>query len=232
MTGSASYSWTIEGKREDGTPWELHKTNMYVSEFDLSFESAFEIYGELLAIANYPNEDIELTNTEATINLEETVRDYHIERLLWCHRGTCEKVRSLRAFPGDTLKFRAILKPSDGSANQRVNFQFRIPNSAKNGAAVTVGGGSGCNPFFGGCGRTPDTFDGLLASFDGQPNNVLVAQLLTGRKGDVSASQERSSTQAITGFGHVSIVFPGQCCPPFAGGGRGRRGFFFFKNAS
>ena len=100
MTGSASYSWTIEGKREDGTPWELHKTNMYVSEFDLSFESAFEIYGELLAIANYPNEDIELTNTEATIDLEETVRDYHIERLLWCHGGTCEKVRSLQRLPG------------------------------------------------------------------------------------------------------------------------------------
>ena len=202
--GSASYSWTIEGKREDGTPWEFHKTNMYVSEFDLSFESAFEIYGELLAIANYPNEDIEITNTEATINLEETVRDYHIERLLWCHRGTCEKVRSLRAFPGDTLKFRAILKPSDGSANQTVNFQFKIPNSAKNGAAVTVGGGSGCNPFFGGCGRTPDTFDDLLASFDGQPNNVLVAQLLTGRKGDrqrqpgTSTSTRRSPASAMS----------------------------------
>jgi hypothetical protein len=229
--GSASYSWTIEGKREDGTPWELHKTNMYVSEFDLSFESAFEIYGELLAIANYPNEDIEITNTEATVDLEETVRDYHIERLLWCHRGACEKVRSLKAFPGDTLKFRAILKPSDGSANQRVTFQFKIPNSAKNGAAVTVGGGSGCNPFFGGCGRTPDTFDDLLASFDGQPNNELVAQLLTGRKGTVSASQNEHFTQAITGFAHVSIVFPGQCCPPFAGGGEEGE-FFFFKNAS
>jgi hypothetical protein len=204
---------------------------MYVSEFDLSFESAFEIYGELLAIANYPNEDIELTNTEATINLDETVRDYHIEKLLSCRGGTCEKVRSLRAFPGDTLKFRAVLKPSDGSAIQNVNFQFKIPNHAKNGAAVTVGGGSGCNPFFGGCGRTPDTFDDLLASFEGQPNNVLVAQLLTGRKGDVSAHQDTVFDQAITGFGHVSIVFPGQCCPPFVGGGE-EGGFFFFKNAS
>ena len=229
--GSASYSWTIEGKREDGTPWELHKTNMYVSEFDLSFESAFEIYGELLAIANYPNEDIEITNTEATIDLDETVRDYHIERLLWCHGGACEKLRSLKAFPGDTLKFRAILKPSDGSANQRVTFQFKIPNSAKNGAAVTVGGGSGCNPFFGGCGRTPDTFDDLLASFEGKPNNWLVAQLLTGRKGTVSASRNEPFTQAITGFAQVSIVFPGQCCPPFAGGGDEGE-FFFFKNAS
>jgi hypothetical protein len=230
--GSASYSWTIEGKREDGTPWELHKTNMYVSEFDLSFESAFEIYGELLAIANYPNEKIELTNTEATINLEETVRDYHIERLLWCHGGTCEKVRSLRAFPGDTLKFRAILKPSDGSPDQKVNFQFKIPNGARNGATVTVDGGSGCNPFFGGCGPTPDTFDDLLASFEGQPNNVLVAQLLTGRKGTVSAHQDTVFDQAITGFRQIAIFFPGQCCPPPGGGGGDEGGFFFFKNAS
>jgi hypothetical protein len=35
---------------------------------------------------------------------------------------------------------------------------------------VTVGGGSGCDPFaafFGECGGTPDTFDDLLASFEG-----------------------------------------------------------------
>ena len=94
-----------------------------------------------------------------------------------------------------------------------------------------MGGGSGCNPFFGGCGRTPDTFDDLLASFEGQPNNVLVAQLLTGRKGDVSAHQDTVFDQAITGFGRVQIFFPGQCCPPFAGGGD-EGGFFFFKNAS
>ena len=123
--GSASYSWTLEGTREDGSPWEFHKTNMYVSESDLSFDSAFEIYGELLAIANFPNEKIEFTGVDATINLEETVHDYELEKLLWCHGGTCEKVRSIRAFPGDRLKFRAILKPSDGSPNQKVNFEFR-----------------------------------------------------------------------------------------------------------
>ena len=227
--GSASYTWTIEGKHEDGTPWELHKTNMYVSEFDLSFESAFELYGELLAIANYPHEKIEITNTEATINLEETVRDYHRERLLWCHGGTCEKVRSLKAFPGDTLKFRAILKPSDGSADEKVNFQFRIPNRAQNGATVTVGGGSGCNPLFGGCGRAPDTFDELLASFDGQPNNVLVAQLLTGRRGNVSAHHDTVFDQVITGFARIQVFFPGDCCPPPVNGGDD--GGFFFKIA-
>ena len=70
-----------------------------------------------------------------------------------------------------------------------------------------------------------------FASFEGEPNNVLVAQLLTGRRGNVAAHQDTVFDQAITGFGHVSIVFPGQCCPPFVGGGE-EGGFFFFKNAS
>jgi hypothetical protein len=229
-SGSASYDWTIEGKREDGTPWEFHKTNMYTSEFDLSIESAFEIYGELLAIANFQNEKIDFTNVEATINLEETVRDYHIERLMWCHGG-CDSVKSIRAHPGDTLRFRAVLKPSDGSPNQRVNFQLTIPHNARQGAAASIGGGSGCDPFlvaFGECGSAPDTFDDLLASFDGQPNNVLHAELLTGRRGKVSDQDNTVFDQVVTGSDSIRIFFPGECCPPFVGGGDE---FFFFKHA-
>jgi hypothetical protein len=234
-SGSASYSWTIEGKREDGTPWEFHKTNMYVSEFDLSFESAFELWGELMAIADYPNEKIAFTDVEATINLEETVRKYDLEKLLWCHSGSCEKVRRIRSHPGATLKFRAILNPSEeGAPDEKVNIRLTIPPSARAGAAVTAGGGSGCNPFFGtGCSfNTPDTFDDLLASFEGEPNNALVAQLLTGRRGKVSDEMITFKDQVISGFRSIPIFFPGQCCPPPTGGfDEEEGGFFFFRHA-
>ena len=78
-----------------------------------------------------------------------------------------------------------------------MNIRLTIPQSARGGAAVTVGGGSGCDPFFGtGCDfKTPETFDDLLASFEGQPNNVLVAQLLTGRRGKVSDEVDRVKTR-------------------------------------
>ena len=233
--GSASYTWTIHGKREDGTPWDFHKTNMYVSEFDLSFDSAFEIYGELLAIANYPNEKVEFTGVDATINLEETVRKYDLEKVLWCHGGSCEKVRRIRSHPGATLRFRATLNPSEeGAPNKKVNIQLTIPRSARGGAAVTVGGGSGCDPFaafFGECGGTPDTFDDLLASFEGQPNNFLVAQLLTGRRGKLSDEVVNPDTQVISGFRSIPIIFPGECCPPPTGGFEEGSGFFFFRHA-
>jgi hypothetical protein len=233
-SGSASYDWTIEGKREDGSPWELHKTNMYVSEFDISFDSAEEIFGELLAIADFTNEKVEFTNVEATISFEETVRDYELEKLLYCHGGSCDTVHRIRSHPGATLRFRAILKPSDGSANQKVNFQLTIPHGARHGAAVTVGGGSGCDPFsllFGGCGKAPDTFDDLLARFEGQPNNVLVAQLLTGRSGNkVSDEVTTVKDQVISGSRQIPVFFPGQCCPPSVDFG-GEEGGFFFKHA-
>ena len=231
--GSASYDWTIQGTREDGSPWEFHKTNMYISNFDLSFDSANELGSELFEIANYPNEKVEFTNVEATINLEETVRDYNLEKLLYCHGGSCESVRRIRAVPGDTLKFRAILKPSDGSPNQSVRFRLTIPPSTRNGATVNVGGGSGCNPAsFSGCSfKTPATFDDLLASFEGQPNNVLVAQLLTGRQGtNVSDHEDTVFDQVITGSKQIRVFFPGQCCPPDVGGGD-EGGFVLFRHA-
>jgi hypothetical protein len=232
-SGSASYDWTIEGKREDGSPWEFHKTNMYVSEFDLSFESAFEILGELLEIANYPKEKISFTNLEATINVEETVHKYELLKVLSCRHGSCDTVRRIRANPGTTLRFRAILQPSDGSPNVNVNFHLTIPPGARHGAAVSVGGGSGCNPLFGGCGPTPGTFDKLLASFEGLPNNVLVAQLLTGRRGlNVGDEADRWKGQVITGSAQIPIFFPGECCPPDVGFGEEEEGgFFFFKHA-
>ena len=75
------------------------------------------------------------------------------------------------------------------------------------------------------------TFDDLLASFEGEPNNVLVAQLLTGRRGKVSDEANASQTKVITGSAAISVTFPGQCCPPDAGFDAGEGGFFFFKNA-
>jgi hypothetical protein len=226
--GSASYDWTIEGTRDGGIPWDLHKTNMYVSEFDISFESAFEIYGELLALANYPNEEIDLTNVEATINLQETVHDYELQKVLFCRRGSCDTVRRIRAHPGDTLKFRAFLKPSDGSPVLKVNFRLTIPPGTRGGAAVTIGGGSGCNPFLTGCGfDSNQTFDQLLASFEGQPNNVLVAQLLTGRRGKLSDEAVAPKDLAISGSAQIPVFFPGQCCPPSVGFDEDEGGIFF-----
>jgi hypothetical protein len=227
-SGSASFTWTIDGKRADGSPWELHRSNMYVSDFDLSFESAFELYDELIQIANYPNEKVQFSSVEASVNVEETVRDYELVDVLFCHRGSCDSVDRIRARPGRTLSFRAILRPSDGSPDQTVDFQLTIPPGARAGGLVSVGGGAGCSPLFGDCGgfEAPATFDKLLKSFKTQPNNVLVAKLLAGQRGRVRDHENMLFDQVIVGSVQIPVIFPGQCCPPDIGGGEVSGGGF------
>jgi len=45
----------------------------------------------------------------------------------------------------------------------------------------------------------------LLGSFEGEPNNVLVAQLLTGRRGKVSDEADNTQTKVITGSAAIPI---------------------------
>jgi hypothetical protein len=234
-SGSASYDWTIDGTRGDGSSWELHRTNMYVSDFDLSIDSAFELYDELIQLTGYPNEKISVSAVQATINLDETVHEYELTKVLFCRRGACHDVNDIGeidARPGQTLRFRAFLKPSDGSPQQTVNIQLKIPPSARAGATVQIGGGTGCISIFGECGfEPPATFDALLGKLKNQkPNNTLAAQLFTGRTGRLRGQADTDFDQVVSGSVQVPVFFPGQCCPPDIGS-FDEGGFFFFRHA-
>ncbi|HEY7004636.1 MAG TPA: hypothetical protein VH281_10160 [Gaiellaceae bacterium] len=232
--GSASYEWTISGKRADGDDWELHRTNMYISESDLSFESAFELFDELVQIATYPNEKVSVTGVDATIDVNEAVSDYELTKVLFCRGGVCRNVNGIAEIdsrPGRKLKFRAFLKPSDGSPVKTVNIPLTIPKSARAGATVLIGGGTGCIFQFGECGEPPATFDRVLSTLRNQkPNNVLAAQLFAGKNGRVRDHLDKVLDQVVSGSVQVPVFFPGQCCPPDVFGG-GDGGEFFFRRA-
>jgi hypothetical protein len=231
-SGSASYDWTIDGKREDGSAWQLHRSNMYVSDFDLSFDSAFELYDELIQLAGFPNEKISISDVQASIDLHEDVMDYTIEQVQLCRRGTCQVMDSfdsINGHPGEALKFRVQLRPSDGSPLETITIPLTIPPKAKAGASVKIGGGTGCISIFGECGfdAAPATFGKLLYDLKTQkPNNVLAAQLLTG-KGRVSDHVYTPFDRVITGSFVLQVFFRHDCCPPDVFGGG--EDFFFRK---
>jgi hypothetical protein len=223
--GSSSLTWTIEGTRQDGSPWAFHRSNVYASDFDLSFESTFELYDELLQIAGYENEKISFSSLDVSANVEETVHKYTLVDVLYCRHGSCESRNRIRSRPGRTLSFRAILRPSDGSPNQSESFSLTIPPHAKSGALVNVGSGSDtCFDCFG---ESPETFQALLKSFKGLPNNVLFAKLHSGEEGKVRDHQNMFEDQVVVGSKQIPVFFPGDCCPPDVGGSdEGEGGFF------
>jgi hypothetical protein len=224
-SGSASYTWTIQGTRADSTPWELHRSNVYISNSDLSFDSAYEIYDELYHLANYPNEKVAITHVQASIDLDETVRDYELTEVQLCRHGSCDPIQtfdSIDGRPGQTLRFRAFLQPSDGSPEETANIRLTIPPGAKAGATVRIGGGTGCFYTFGECGNEPTTFDKLLNRLKHQkPNNDLSAQLFAGKAGRVRDSVDTVFPQVVSGAFVLQIFFPRGCCPPDIPGGAG-----------
>jgi len=226
-SGSSSLSWTIDGTRQDGTPWGFHRANMYASDFDLSFESAFELYDELLQIAGFQNEKISFSSVDVSADVEETVRDYTLVKVLFCREGgSCVSRDRIRARPGRTLSFRAVLRPSDGSPDQTVNFSLTIPPHAKSGALVNVGAGSTSGDCaFGDC-ESPATFEDLLKSFKGLPNNVLFAKLHSGDEGKVRDHVNTVFDQVIVGSVQIPVFFPGDCCPPDVESFDSEDGFF------
>jgi hypothetical protein len=222
--GSSAVAWTIHGLREDGSPWTLRRSDRFASRSDISSESGFELYDALAKIARYPFEDVEVTSVEADVEVESAVRRYRLQRVLVCRGGECSGASRLRAHPGETLSFRAVLRREDGSAAKLVPFKLTIPPRAHGGALVEVTGGSGCRgPFDPRCRLPrPPVFDLLLRELRSEPeNNLLSATLSTGSHGRVPDRFRELLDRVVSGRVRIPVFFPGQCCPPRPGGATG-----------
>lgn len=226
--GSSTLSWTITGTRADGTPWQLHRSNSYVSDFDLSFESSFELLDELDLISFYPFEKVAFTGVEATANVEDTVRSYELVDVLVCRAGSCQHEDVVFSRPGKTLSLRAVLRPSDGTEDELVNFQLTIPRRARAGGLIAVGGPNGCIGAGeeGACEvKIPGTFPALVKFLRRQQmNNVLTARLRVGPHAMVRDREDFPLDQVVRGSIGIPVFFPGQCCPPDLGDGGPSKG--------
>jgi hypothetical protein len=116
--GSSTITFVIRGTRADGTTWRLRRQNVYASDFDISFESSFEVANFLATIDSNPFEKVKFTSTRISASLEETVHEYRLTNLHVCQRGVCRDTGEVNASPGQTIRLRATLTPNDGrSAN-------------------------------------------------------------------------------------------------------------------
>jgi hypothetical protein len=186
--GSAKYTWTVRGNRKDGTPWKLQRGNVYVSDFDIAFDSGSELASELAEIAAFRREKVTISDISLSGTVTQDVHRLDLVRLEVKRHGRFVKVRdTLAASPRETLQFRAVLEPSDGGDLRLVPFSLRMPHSIANGAFIQVSGGTsgeGEGEFEdciegSDCDNGPTTFPALLKSFTAQPrNNVLAAKIL------------------------------------------------------
>jgi hypothetical protein len=214
--GSSTVAWEIHGTRADGTPFEFTRMNLYTSEYDLSIESAIEMWIDLDLMQYNPFEKIHFTGVQATASVQDTVNEYTISALRVCRRGVCEETDRIPARPGQTIHLQAVLTPSDGSEDELVDLSLTVPSDARFGGLVTVEGAPEGLEFclYDECGASNvDSFDKLLKSLKRQrANNVLMAKLRTGSRLKIQDKESAVFDRVVRGRQVICLSIGGGFC--------------------
>jgi len=219
--GSSLISFSIEGKRQSGAPWSLSRTNRWTSPSDLSPITTLELVDWLFSLQDQGFEEIDFTSVDVDVEVEGTERQYEFGRVLWSRNGgRFRNVRRTRAHPGERIRARIKLVPTDGGANRVVTMVFRVPRGE--GGEIVISGGGSFLEFFGGIfgeeGFTssgagaaghegedegPQTFDELLASLRETPrNDTLIGEADFRRKPARVKLQDR----VVSGFDSLRVT--------------------------
>lgn len=214
--GSSEMSWTITGTRENGATWELSRSNMYASEYDISFETVFEMLGELYTLYYNDFEDIKFTGVDVDASVREEVLAYKVTDVHVSKDGlNYNDTRRVRARPGQTIYLKVYLTPHDGSSDRLVDLEIAIPDRARTDGLIEIQSAGGyrryyCFIFSRRCanqtGQKIESLDDLLAALENKgKNNELIAELRMGSQGRVKASDLEVLDHVVQGRKRVRV---------------------------
>jgi putative cell wall-binding protein len=194
-TGTMELDWTATGRRESGATWELERGNKFAADWDLAFESIFELIDTLAEVYGNPFEEVSFTGLEITARAAREVRRYQIAEVsVSVDGGPYETADEIMVQPGSQLDVQVRLT-ARRTEDQLVTLSLEVPFDLMWGATLQVSGGQwfvggfdepGFFPEEPGSGSTITTFDELLESIGARPRNdeLMAAILPDGQFGD------------------------------------------------
>ncbi len=220
--GSARASWTVTGTRAGGRPFTFTRQDRFASEYDISFETIWDLYDQLAQLRFNDIEDVTLDRISTTSTMERAYRAYTIRKVRVLDRGRWHQLRTDRplVLRGGTVKrFRVLLSSPDlGAERVRVSLPVPARIGHKSGYLEIVGGNSywGSENYFeeefylGGEETGPETFEGLLHQLRTAPRNdqVLANLTLYRRTGTPMQRMGRTGTPAVVN-GMVGVEVQG-----------------------
>lgn len=190
--GSSEVSWTITGSTEDGEPWALTRSNLYSSQFDISFASSSELFGQLITLLENRFTEIDFGSVDVEATVADEPSGYRISKVLHStNNRDFTGGRRVKVRPGGKLFLKVRLASVTQGENKTVLLSFQLPRRFR-GGFIELGGGGGsesdffCFEEFGSCssptGGKIENFDDLVDSLEDAPKgNELTASLMSRR---------------------------------------------------
>jgi SpoIVB peptidase S55 len=146
--GTAAVRWTVTGTTRAGA-FTLTRPNRFASQFDVSFQSIFELLDFLSLIQAQSFEEVNFSKVTITASADELYRRYRIEKVLQ-RVGPNRYVevtsrRPIRVKAGAVVVIRVRLAPfkqRGGVANLDVGFRIPRDRAGSRGNLALVGGAS------------------------------------------------------------------------------------------
>lgn len=215
--GRSNLSWTVNGTRENGTSFILHRDNVYADAYDISFASAWDLYAALRSLELNGAEDITLDEVGATASLNREFDRYLLKSVEVRRSGAwvpVDETRVLQMRGGTTRLIRVQLR-SPVTGLRSVIIEVPVPRQAvgRFGTLAVFGGNSGLvgeeGNFPGDSSGSEEqpTFDELLSALRREPRNddvVAKLELYDDAGALVKMRQRRVSTGQVVD-GSVSV---------------------------
>jgi SpoIVB peptidase S55 len=179
--GSELQDWTITGT-ENGTPFTLSHRDRFASDYDIAFESPWDVADAVWALSGMPGVGVDTVQING-----ELVDDHSTWRVVGLEqRRAGQWVRLNRRHPaivraGDTLAVRALLE--NGTRDRAVRFDLPVPARARGAAGMVAVGGGGSSWFFAGGADSVAELENGLASM--ARNDAVEGQLLLEKRREV-----------------------------------------------
>ncbi len=216
--GSGTVAYTIDGTREDGTPFNLTRADVYADPVDITFAAAFDVYMALSTLEYNGVEDISLDAVDADATLSRVFDRYVIKRVevrksgVWVPLNE-NKVLKLRA--GKTKMFRVQLNSPESGLHPLI-MEVPVPRRTVGmfGTLEFFGGNSGFfneEEFFEGDGfgaaEEQPTFDEILRSLKKEPHNDDVVANLSfyDDEGQVAKQRQRRASAGLVVDGGIGV---------------------------
>lgn len=216
--GSGTLSWTVNGTREDGSPFSLTRQEIQADAYDLTWASSWEMYMTLAQIQYNGIEDVTIDSVDADATLSRDYDHYILEKVSYRRSGewvNVSETRNVKLRAGRTAFFKAQLRAPDAGLRTvilEVPIGKRLLGSF--GSLSVFGGNSGGfseEEYYyegdgGGSSGTMPTFDEILADLAKAPHNdeVVVDLTFYTESGDIAKQKQRRSATGLVVDGYVN----------------------------
>lgn len=192
--GSEVATFQVTGTDRDGVPFDIAFTERYTSEWDISFESVFEIADIVWVLSSM--EGVTVDSIDAAADVTDDTSIYRVRMIEQKRGGQWVEIGRRApavASPGGTLNLRATL----GSEGVRftVPLTLAVPDTSRRGGFLSVTGGASTSDSAIYRAQTPSAME--TAVENAVRNDQVVADLYFSRRGREASESVRSESQNL-----------------------------------